>query len=131
MKGPLIYYESLTCCVCNQNHENIKGIEYQGYWFCSKKCYDWEIKIMKQNDQQAQKSTEESTENFICCDPNAPIVPCHYCSKNVNTCEREISVNDDYRCPKHPNGLEYQGYWFCDAKCKTRYKNSLCHPKSM
>lgn len=53
-----------------------------------------------------------------CCDPSAPIDKCFFCGKVVHTCERESSVNNDYRCPIHKDDIQDgEGRWFCGSEC--------------
>ena len=55
---------------------------------------------------------------LYCCDPLAPIEKCFVCDKIVHTCEREIAVNNDYRCPVHTEDIQdNQGRWFCSQQC--------------
>jgi hypothetical protein len=61
---------------------------------------------------------ERLGEKLECCDPSAPLEKCVMCGKIVHTCERDISVNNDYRCPVHQDGFEDDnGDWFCDSNC--------------
>lgn len=53
-----------------------------------------------------------------CVQPNATWVRCCICKKAIKTCERKISVNNDYRCPEHPQGVQLDsGEWTCSQKC--------------
>jgi hypothetical protein len=61
---------------------------------------------------------ERLGEKLECCDPSAPLEKCVMCGKIVHTCERDISVNNDYRCPVHQDGFEDDdGDWFCGSNC--------------
>jgi hypothetical protein len=58
-----------------------------------------------------------------CCDPNAKKIPCVACGKPVYTCERETSIDNDYRCPAHPDGCEISNnLWVCSEACFIAYK---------
>ena len=53
-----------------------------------------------------------------CVDPSAPIKFCVMCNKPIHTCEREVPVDNDYRCPEHPDGVElHSGLWVCSEVC--------------
>lgn len=53
-----------------------------------------------------------------CVDRRAPWVKCVVCGTEVKTCEREIPVDGDYRCPVHPEGTEISdGRWACSPEC--------------
>jgi hypothetical protein len=52
-----------------------------------------------------------------CVEPDAPKFPCCICGAIVHTCEREEPVNNNYSCPAHPNGCEFNGMWTCSLDC--------------
>lgn len=52
-----------------------------------------------------------------CVDPTAPIEKCIVCGKDVHTCERATAVDNDYRCPEHPDGIEFSDGWVCSDDC--------------
>jgi hypothetical protein len=53
-----------------------------------------------------------------CVNPSAPIVSCAKCGKPVHTCERVEPANNDYRCPAHPDGVQFEDdRWACSQEC--------------
>lgn len=55
---------------------------------------------------------------LYCCDPLAPIDKCFVCGKVVHTCERDIPLNNDYRCSVHKDDIQDDdSRWFCGIKC--------------
>jgi len=56
-----------------------------------------------------------------CCDPLAPLATCAYCKGTVHTCERKEPVNNDYRCPAHPDDRQDGDKWFCSESCQQQF----------
>ena len=53
-----------------------------------------------------------------CVRPEAPVVKCCVCEKEVKTCERDVAINGNYVCPVHPEGAELShGRWVCSDQC--------------
>lgn len=53
-----------------------------------------------------------------CVQPDAPWVQCCVCGMPVKTCERQVAIEGDYRCPAHPDGAELDdGRWVCSLDC--------------
>jgi hypothetical protein len=53
-----------------------------------------------------------------CVNPDAAIELCVVCGAKIRTCERKKPINNDYRCPVHPDGCKLQrGGWVCSDKC--------------
>jgi len=71
-------------------------------------CPEWAHAI------RAEFAPKEET----CADPTAPVASCVTCGKPVHTCERKQSVNNDYCCPLHTDGVELAGgRWICSEAC--------------
>lgn len=53
-----------------------------------------------------------------CVDHGATVVKCAVCGKDVHTCERDVAIGNDYRCPAHPYGCQLSdGRWVCSERC--------------
>lgn len=64
---------------------------------------------------------EQQLAKSECCDPLAPLATCAYCEGTVHTCERKESVNNDYRCPAHPDDRQDGDKWFCSESCQQQF----------
>jgi hypothetical protein len=67
--------------------------------------------------EHAEMLIKMLNEHEKCVEPDAPKFPCVICGAVVFTCEREEPVNNNYACPMHPNGCEFDGKWVCSLSC--------------
>jgi hypothetical protein len=62
-------------------------------------------------------------DTYACVEPDAPVVQCCVCGKDIKTCERDKPIKVGYRiydyvCPAHPAGAELSdGRWVCSYEC--------------
>lgn len=58
----------------------------------------------------------------VCIRPEAPIVECKICRRDVHTCQRiKADIASDYHtCPVHPNSIQLEPKgkdWVCSYEC--------------